>query len=149
MTPEDIDSGALPRSTRLKWVVIVNEDLSPGLAANAAICAAAATSAQVPELLGADTDDADQNVHPGLPWVGCSVLVADAETLRTIRAKAAAHPEMFVADMPAVAQQTRVYEEYVAAVRQTAAEDFQYSAVSVVGPRNRVDRLAGRLRLLS
>ena len=149
VTAEDIDTIAPPRGARLKWIVVVNEDLSPGLAANAAICAAAATSAQVPGLVGADVDDADRNIHPGLPWMGCTVLVADAATLRTIRAKAAAHSETFVADMPAVAQQTLVYEEYAASVRETPTQDFQYAAVSIVGPRNRVDRMVGRLRLLS
>ena len=146
--PHEIDTDAPTRSARLKWVIVVNEDLSPGLAVNAAVCAAAATSAQVTGLLGGDAVDVDGNTHPGLPWIGCSVLVTDAVTLRAIRAKAAAHPETFVADMPAIAQQTRVYNEFLASVGATAAEDFEYYAVSIVGPRNRVDRLVGRLGLL-
>ena len=50
--------------------------------------------------------DADGTAHPGLPWLGCTVLSADADTLRAIRGKAAARPDFFVADMPAAAQQT-------------------------------------------
>ncbi|MGA7207031.1 MAG: DUF2000 family protein [Specibacter sp.] len=46
------------------------------------------------------------------------------------------------------AQQTRVYDEYLTAVSETAAEDIDYYAVSLVGPRNRVDRIIGRLPLL-
>ena len=147
-SPNEIDTDAPTRSARLKWVIVINEDLSPGLAVNAAVCAAAATSARVTGLLGGDAVDAEGNSHPGLPWIGCSVLVADAATLRAIRAKAAAHEETFVADMPAMAQQTRVYNEFVAAVEATSPQDFEYYAVSIVGPRNRVDRLVGRLRLL-
>lgn len=146
--PEEIDTGAPTRAARLKWVIVVNETLAPGLAVNAAICAAAATSHQIFGLLGRGVADADGQAHPGLPWAGCSVLVADAATLRTIRAKAAAHEETFVADMPAAAQQTRVYDEYLASVAETAAADIEYYAVSIVGPRNRVDRIVGRLPLL-
>ncbi|WP_226900043.1 DUF2000 family protein [Nonomuraea phyllanthi] len=54
----------------------------------------------------------------------------------------------FVADMPAAAQQTRVYADYLATVKETGAEDIEYYAVSIVGPRNRVDKIVGRLPLM-
>ena len=145
---EEIDPSAPTRAARLKWVVVVDAALPPGRAANAAICAAAATSTGVSGLLGDDAVDADGNAHPGLPWAGCTVLVADADALRTIRAKAAARPDFFVADMPAAAQQTRVYTEYLTAVRQTATDGLDYHAVSIVGPRNPVDKIVGKLPLL-
>ena len=145
---DEIDPSAPTRAARLKWVVVVDAALPPGRAANAAICAAAATSTGVSGLLGDDAVDADGNAHPGLPWAGCTVLVADADALRTIRAKAAARPDFFVADMPAAAQQTRVYTEYLTAVRQTATDGLHYHAVSIVGPRNPVDKIVGKLPLL-
>lgn len=146
--PDEIDTSAPTRAARLKWVVVVNEALAPGLAVNAAICAAAATAQQVAGLLGPDAKDADGAVHPGLPWAGCSVLVADAATLRTVRTAAEAHELTFVADMPAAAQTTRVYDEYLATVSETAADEIEYYAVSIVGPRNRVDKIVGRLSLM-
>ncbi|WP_449373655.1 DUF2000 domain-containing protein [Arthrobacter psychrolactophilus] len=146
--PDEIDTSAPTRAARLKWVVVVNEELPPGLAANAAICAAAATAPNIAGLLGEGAEDADGFFHQGLPWAGCTVLVADAATLRTIRAKAAAHEQTFVADMPAAAQQTRVYDEYRASVALSRAEEIEYYAVSVVGPRNKVDRIIGHLPLL-
>jgi hypothetical protein len=145
---EEIDQSAPTRAARLKWVVVVDGSLPPGRAANAAICTAAATSRSVGGLLGDDAVDADGNTHPGLPWLGCTVLAADPETLRTIRRKAAARPDFFVADMPAAAQQTRVYTEYLAAVGEAPAESLDYYAVSIVGPRNPVDKIIGKLPLL-
>jgi hypothetical protein len=146
--PSEIDQSASTRAARLKWVILINETLPPGRAVNAAICVAAATSSAVSGLLGDDAVDADGNPHPGLPWAGCSILTADAETMRTIRVKGAAHPEMFVADMPAAAQNTRVYSEYLATVGETGSEEIEYYALSLFGPRNRVDRLVGRLPLM-
>lgn len=145
---EEIDTSTPTRRARLKWVIAVRDTLAPGQAANAAICVAAATMPHVAGLLGPDAKDADGTVHPGLPWTGCSIVAADAATLRDIRAKAAAHEATFVADMPAVGQAVRVYDEYLDAVAQTPVEAFEYAAVGIVGPRNKVDRIIRSLPLL-
>ncbi|MFP3415903.1 DUF2000 family protein, partial [Bacillus sp. SIMBA_074] len=92
------------------------ESLAPGVAANAAICVAAATASHVTGLLGPAAVDADGSAHPGLPWAGCSVLRATREQLAVIRSKAEAADGVFVADMPAAAQETRVYDEYLETV---------------------------------
>ncbi|MEW2544670.1 DUF2000 domain-containing protein [Streptomyces sp. NPDC047002] len=144
--PDEIDQNAPTRAARLKWVVVVDESLPGGRAVNAAVCVAAATADAVGGLLGDAAVDADGSAHPGLPWAGCTVLAADAATLRAVRDKAAAAPGTFVADMPAAAQRTRVYADYLEEVGAGAALD--YCAVSVVGPRGRVDKLVKRLPLL-
>lgn len=146
--PDEIDTGAPTRSARLKWVIVVDETLPTGVAANAAICAAAATATGVEGLLGPDAVDSDGHTHPGLPWAGCSVLRASAEQLTAIHAKARAADGVFVADTPTAAQSTRVYDEYLDAVAATPTDALPLSAVSVVGPRNRVDKIVGRLPLL-
>ncbi|WP_285113666.1 DUF2000 domain-containing protein [Leifsonia sp. fls2-241-R2A-40a] len=146
--PHEVDTAAPTRAARLKWVVVVDEALPAGIAANAAICTAAATAVHVDGLLGAEAVDADGHVHPGLPWAGCSVLRATGDQLAAIRAKAGAADDVFVADMPAAAQLTRVYDEYLETVAGSPADALRLYAVSVVGPRNRVDRIVGRLALL-
>lgn len=146
--PDEIDTASPTRSARLKWVVVVDASLPGGRAANAAVCVAAATSAAVAGLLGPDAEDASGSRHPGLPWAGCTVVAGTPEQLRTIRAKAALSSDVHVADMPAAAQSTRVYDEYLAEVSHATADDLELLAVSLVGPRNRIDRLVGRLPLL-
>ena len=146
--PDEIDTAASTRSARLKWVIVVDASLPAGRAVNAAVCAAAATSAGVTGLLGPDARDADGSVHVGLPWAGCSILVADAPALALLRSKAEAHPEVFVADVPVAAQETRVYDEFLSSVVGSAMDAVEYLAVSLVGPRNRVDRIVGRLPLM-
>lgn len=147
--PEEIDTAAPTRSARLKWVVVVQQDLPAGRAVNAAACVAAAIGARVQGLLGPDAVDADGSAHPGLPWAGCSVLTAPPEQLAAIRAKAAGSDGVLVVDMPEAAQLTRVYDEYLEAVAATASEALAPLAVALVGPRNRVDRIVGRLPLLA
>jgi hypothetical protein len=146
--PDEIRTDEPTRSARLKWVIVVDEALPPGRATNAAVCVAAATSVSVGGLLGPDAKDADGVVHPGLPWAGCAVLSAPAERLAALRARAADALGVFVADMPVAAQATRVYDDYRHRVEETGGADLAYHAVSLVGPRNRVDKLVHRLPLL-
>jgi len=146
--PEEVDFDLSTRQARLKWVVVVSADLPPGQAANAAVCAAAPTVAAVPGLLGSAATDAEGSIHAGLPWLGCSILVADQAALRAVRAKAASRTDTFVADVPAAAQSTRVYSDFVAAVGKAQTDDMDYCAVSIVGPRNRIDKIVGRLPLM-
>jgi len=146
--PDEIDVTAPTRSARLKWVVVVDESLPAGRAVNAALCVGAATATAVNGLLGPSAADATGSPHPGLPWAGCTVLGADRETLRAIRARASGREDTFVADMPAAAQATRVYSEYLDAVAATESDDLEYLAVSLVGPKNRIDKMVGRLPLL-
>jgi hypothetical protein len=131
---------------RLKWVIVVDDALPPGLAANAAVCVAAATSPRVAGMLGPDAIDASGSAHPGLPWAGCTVLGAPAADLARLRATAADTAEVLVADMPAAAQQTRVYDDYVAEVAD--AEELRYLAVGIIGPRGVVAGMTRGLPLL-
>jgi hypothetical protein len=147
--PDEIDTSAPTRAARLKWVVVINDAIPAGRAVNAAVCVAGATVDAVDGLLGPDGVDAAGTTHPGLPWAGCSVLTADGETLRSIRAKGLAHDATFVADMPEAAQTTRVYDEYLGALAASDPEGIEYLAVSLVGPKNRIDKIVGRLPLLA
>jgi hypothetical protein len=146
--PEEVRTGEPTRSARLKWVLVVDAGLPSGRAVNAAVCVAGATTTAVSGLLGPDAQDSTGSVHPGLPWAGCSVLVAPVEQLGAIRARARASLGVFVADMPAAAQHTRVYDEYLTQVAAAPAEELTYCALSIVGPRNRVDKIVGKLPLM-
>ncbi len=147
--PDEIDTASPTRAARLKWVVVVDGSLPAGRIANAAACVGAATGAHVAGLLGPSARDADDSAHAGLPWIGCTVLAADTAQLAAIRSRAQASDGVFVADMPAHAQLTRVYDEYLAEVAALPGGDLGYLAVGLVGPRNRVDRIVGRLPLLA
>jgi hypothetical protein len=145
---DQIDQSASTRDVPLKWVVVVDEDLPAGRAVNAAICVAGATTQHASGLLGESAVDADGSSHPGLPWLGCTVLGAPATRLGEIRRAAAGQPGVLTVDMPTQAQHTRVYDDYLAGVGRTAGADLAYYAISLVGPRRAVDKLVRGLSLL-
>lgn len=147
--PEEIVTGEPTRAARLKWVVVADESAAAGALVNAVACVAATTGAAVAGLIGPGGPDAAGQHHPGLPWAGCSVLSASPAVLAGVRARAAASPGVLVVDMPHSAQATRVYGEYLATLSGTKPGDLAVTAVSIVGPRNRVAKLVKGLSLLA
>ncbi|GGR49103.1 hypothetical protein J2S40_000263 [Nocardioides luteus] len=146
--PEEIDQSASTREVPLKWVVVVDRDLPAGRAVNAAVCVAGATTQRTTGILGEDAVDADESTHPGLPWIGCTVLGAPTERLTELRRKAVAQPGVAVIDMPTQAQHTRVYDDYLFAVGSSRGADLTYYAISLLGPRRTIDKLVKGLKLL-
>jgi hypothetical protein len=121
--------------------------LSPGQAVNAAVCVSAATAPAVPGLLGSGGPDAADIWHTGLPWAGCSILTAGSAQLAAIRQQAIDR-QLLAADMPAAAQATRVYDDYLRELAKTHPDDLAVLAVSLIGPRNQVTKLVRHLELL-
>jgi Protein of unknown function (DUF2000) len=144
---DEMNTGERTGAAKLKWVVIVDEALSPGQAVNAAVCVAAATAPGVPGLLGPGGPDASDHWHPGLPWAGCSILAASPAQLAAVRQQAIER-RLLAADMPASAQATRVYDDYLRGLAKTGPGDLALLAVSLIGPRNQVARLVRHLELL-
>lgn len=147
-TSDEIRTDLETRNARLKWVIVVDAAYPAGRATNASACVALATAAGVTGMLGSAAVDGNDSQHPGLPWAGCTVLAADAAKLRQIREKGARREDVFVADMPIAAQETRVYDEYLTTMAVSPADEISYVAVSLVGPRKVIDRIVGGLRLL-
>jgi len=146
--PDDERLALATRQQRTKWVVVVDRDLPVGLIANAAACLAATIGQQRPDLLGPVTTDASGLQHQPLPFIGCSILGADAQTVHRVRTKAATRPALLVVDMPQAAQRATAYTEYQATLAATPHEELAYYAVGLVGPRNQIDKVVGGLQLL-
>jgi hypothetical protein len=145
--PGEILTDQPTRAAKLKWVIVVDAAAGPGATANAVACVSAAVGQAVVGLLGPAGADASGAHHPGLPWAGCSILAADQGALLILRTRAAARPDLLVVDMPAAAQATRVYDDYRTTLAATAPDALELLAVAIVGPRNPVDRIAGKLPL--
>jgi uncharacterized protein DUF2000 len=130
-----------------RCVIVLDEALAPGHAANAAAVLALTLGATVEGLAGADIIDADGEAHPGLIPSGLAVLCAPRPSLARLRADAA-RAGVGVIDFPSYGQQTNDYEAFRAQVARTPAEELEYLGVVLHGPRRAVGRLTGSLRLL-
>jgi hypothetical protein len=129
----------------VKCVLIVDETLAPGFAANAAAVMAMTLGTKVPELIGEDFTDGAGATHPGLFRYGLPVLKAPAERLPDLRA-AAVEAGVGVVGMPVNGHQTNDYEEFKAMLADLAAPG--YLGLALYGPERAVKRLTGSLALL-
>src|ERR1700750_283379 len=146
--PDEIITSEPTRAARYKWAIVVDSTVPPGPMANAVACVAATTGALVGGLIADGGPDASGHLHPGLPWAGCTILGGSPEEVAAVRARAAGADGALVADLPASAQTNRVYDDYLAELAGTKPDDLNVTAFSVIGPRNRVDKMVKRLALL-
>jgi hypothetical protein len=146
--PEEIITSEPTRSAKYKWVIVVDTAVPAGRMVNAVACVAATTGALVDGLIARGGPDASGHPHPGLPWAGCAVLGGSTGQVAAVRAQAATAGGVLVVDMPAAAQAHRVYDDYLDELARTDPAGLGLTAFSVVGPRNRVDKIVRKLALL-
>lgn len=128
-------------------MIVVDEELPAGLAANAAAVLALTLGAREPGLVGADFVDADAEPHPGLIPIGLPVLRAPRTDLVEIRRRGVADG-LSVVDFPVFGQQTNDYDVFRGMVAATPAAELSYLGVALTGSARAVRRLTGRLALL-
>ncbi|MBX9388659.1 DUF2000 domain-containing protein [Streptomonospora nanhaiensis] len=133
---------------RTKLVLVVDETLPMAHAVNAAMVTGLALGGRLPHLLAADGKDASGGVHAGLNPNPVPVLTAGSADLRALAEAARADDELTVVGFNEVARRSRDYAAYLDALALTPAEEVDYVAVAVFGPRNRVNPLTKRLPLL-
>jgi len=126
-------------------VVVLDEALAPGLAANAAAVMAMTLGTKVPALVGDEFVDGAGERHPGLITTGLPVLRAAADELPRLRAKAL-EAEVGVIGFPRSGQTTTDYEHFRAMVAETPALD--YLCLAFYGDGKTLRRLTGSLGLL-
>ncbi len=130
-----------------RCVLVLDESLPPGLAANAAAVLALSIGARFPDLPGPDLVDADGAVHPGLIPMGLPVLSAPADRLGALRA-AAFDAGLHVIDFPTGGQQTTDYAAFAASVADTPTAELAYLGLALCGRSKAVRKLTGGFPLL-
>lgn len=130
-----------------RCVIVIDDSLPVGRAANAAAVIALTIGKLRPHLAGTDLIDKSGAVHPGLIPIGISVLGASATDLPGIRAKALAR-KLDVIGFPVQGQQTTDYQAFGAAVAECETDALAYVGVGVYGPRKDVGKIVGKYGLL-
>lgn len=130
-----------------KCVIVVDDNLSVGLAVNAASVIALTIGRRVDAIIGPDILDDSGQTHIGITTTPVPVLKTSGEALSNIRQRAAAEG-LFVVDFSDAAQQTRTYEDYTALIASRRAEDLTYLAVGLFGTKKLVNKLTGSLPLV-
>ena len=131
-----------------RCVIVINQHLAAGHAANAAAVLALTLGQRHPSLVGAPLIDADNREHPGLIPIGISVLVADTEQLTQLHQHLLNDDEMDGIIFPVEGQQTTDYAAFREAVSAVPTESLQLLGIALAGNKKGVRKLTGKLGLL-
>ncbi len=128
-------------------VLVVDESLPAGWAANAAAVIGLTVGQRHPVLVGEPLVDASGFPHPGLIPLGIAVLAASRDALSAIRRKGL-EAGCDVVDFPEQGQRTTDYRALREAVALAAPQTLRYVGVALVGDRKAIRRIVGNLGLL-
>ena len=119
-----------------KCVVVLDETLPAGLAANAAAIMGITLGRQMPEAVGADVTDQSGRLHRGIITFPVPVLKSSPEELRAIREKLY-QPEfqdLSAVDFSDLAQGYKTYEEFTGNMAQTPGSGPELSGCRPLRP---------------
>lgn len=131
-----------------KCVMVIDEALPAGIAANTAGIMGITLGRHIPEAVGPDVLDKDGRTHLGIIAVPVPILKASADKIRDIREHlyAPEFSDLTVVDFSDVAQSCNVYEEFIEKV--AGADAFTYYGIGICGRKKAVNKLTGSLPLL-
>ena len=133
-----------------KCVLVIEETMPRGLAANTAAILGITLGRQGPDLVGENVADRAGNIHPGIIRTPVPVLSGGPEVFQTLRRRLG-EPEfsaVAAVDFTDLAQRCRTYGEYIERMAAAAPENLRCLGLALCGPRHQIDRLTGSLPLL-
>lgn len=136
---------------RKKYVIVIDDELSAGLAANTAAVLSSTVGRLVDGIIGPDLQDLSGERHVGITTIPIPILKADGERIKHIRAKAARVAEanrLILVDFSDVAQVCKHYDDYREKLAATPPKDLTYLGIALYGDAKEVTRLTGNLGLM-
>lgn len=133
-----------------KCVMVIDERLPLGIAANAAAIMGITIGKKMPEIVGADVSDKTGNAHAGIIEFPVPILKGNAESIKMIREKLYEpdFSDLTAVDFSDLAQGCRTYDEFTVKMKETLEMDLNYFGVAVCGPKKKVNKLTGSMPLL-
>jgi hypothetical protein len=131
--------------------MIINKELSMGLAANtAAVLGISLSKIFQQDIVGCDAEDANGNIHLGITTQTIPVLSGSREQIKAIRDTTfgSAYSDIAVIDFSEIAQKCLDYDNYLRALSSLPGSDIYYLGICLYGPKKKVNKLTGNLALL-
>ena len=133
-----------------KCVMIIDENLPLGMAANTAAIMGITMGKEMPEVVGKDVFDRSGNRHLGIIEFPVPILKGNAEMMQTIR-KRLYEPEfsdLYVVDFSDLAQGCKTYDAFVKKMTFVSETELRYLGIGICWEKKKVNKLTGSMGLL-
>jgi len=132
----------------MKQIIILEPNQAIGLLINTSSILAITLGDKIKNLRGEDTIDKDGVKHLGVINSPLPILQASQEELKKIYKKALDDNDILVADFTTLAQSCKTYDEYIQKCLNTKNEDFEIIGLALYGPKKKINKLIGNLKIL-
>lgn len=133
-----------------KCVMVIDENLSTGLIANASAVLALTLGKEVEGIIGPAVEDGSGHSHVGITTTPIPILKGDASIIKDLREKLYAEEfsDVLVVDFSNAAQTTKDYGEYTEKIATFSGNDLEYLGLALYGQKKKVNKLTGSMGLL-
>ncbi len=134
----------------MKCVMIVNDDLPNGIIANTTAALGISIASLQDGMTGKKLIDGSGRSHEGVTNVPIPILALPLNDLKTLydHLLASADPDLKVIGFNDVAQSSLHYEDYETKLSQTAKDDIHYLGICIYGPKKKINKLTGNMKML-
>ncbi|MEA5101101.1 DUF2000 domain-containing protein [Pantoea sp. S18] len=130
-----------------RCTIVIDQQLPAGLAMNASSVIGISFGKLVGNLVGPDQQSQDGVNYPGVIYAPLPVLLADGNYLRELQQISGADSEIFAMPFSALAQSCKTYEEYSERITDAHSDQIELVAIGLIGPKKKITRLTGNLKL--
>lgn len=134
----------------MKCVMIIDKDLPVGVAANTAAVLGVSLAGKIEGLIGSKLVDMNGRAHEGITNIPIPILALSKEDLREKHDEILekGDREIVLIGFNDVAQKSLDYKDYEEKLAFKAREQIGFLGVCIYGPKNKVNKMTGNLKML-
>ena len=134
----------------MKCVMIVNENLPRGIIANTTTALGISIASIQDGMTGKKLMDRNGRIHESITNVPIPILALPVNDVKVLYDNLLElnDEDLKVIGFNDVAQNSHHYEEYEARLLQTAKDNINYLGICIYGPKKKINRLTGSMKML-
>ena len=133
-----------------KCVVIIDETLPIGMAANTAAILGLTIGKEEPSIIGPVVTDGAGREHLGITIAPIPVLKGSRAVMMDLREKLydPEYSDVKAVDFSETAAYSNSYRDYMERLAEQSGDAIRYIGIGLIGPKKKINRLTGGLPLL-
>ncbi len=134
----------------MKCVMIIDNKLPSGIIANTTAALGISLASSIEGLTGADLTDREGRIHEGITNIPIPVLALEKNELKEKYDSLleSDDEDLKIIGFSDVAQKSSDYDDYGLTLKDKGKDDISYLGICIYGPRKKVNRITGSLKML-